>query len=531
METLSGLRDAAIARKAPVKGGRLEVLEGANGLVSVGAAGLAAFRDERQAVVDIGSNSVRLVIYDGPRRAPAQIWNEKALCGLGRDMTPDGRLDPIAVEYALATIRRFRSLLDEHGRPPSRVIATSAVREASNGKAFVEAVEKLGFNVSVVGGAEEAQLAALGVISCEPGASGIVGDMGGGSLELVAVKDRAVGMSASLSIGPLRLIQQSGGKIGAAGDTIDKALDTLPWLKKGGFQTLYSVGGAWRAIGRIHMLKRRYPLSVLHHYEFSKSDALSVCDLVAKQTPRSLQEISGIPRRRLDTLPFAALVLKSVLERTNVKSVMISAGGIREGLLYRDLAEEERAVDPLYAGARFCADKHSPEPAFGDAVAALIAPLFADQSPAAQRVVMAASILVDIGAFSQPDLRAKHAFDAAVSAQLYGLSHAERVAIALALYVRHEGRRPTAADYAGVLGLLSAEEEERATRLGLALRFAADLAPKAPGAFAGASLARAGGKIEFKAPKERQALMGELPRKRLEGLAAAFEASAVEVYY
>jgi exopolyphosphatase/guanosine-5'-triphosphate,3'-diphosphate pyrophosphatase len=508
-----------------------QVLEKSKTRASADAAGERAWASERQAVVDIGSNSVRLVIYDGPRRAPAQIWNEKALCGLGRDIGPDGRLDPMAVDYALATIRRFRGLLNEHGDPPSRVIATSAVREASDGKAFVEAVEKLGFKVSVVDGGEEAQLAALGVISCEPGAAGIVGDMGGGSLELVAVKDGAVGDNASLAIGPLRLIQQSGGKIGMAADQINKALDSLPWLNKGGYQSLYSVGGAWRAIGRIHMLKRRYPLSVLHHYEFSRADALSVCDLVAKQTPRSLQEISGIPRRRLDTLPFAALVLRSVLERTGVKSVMISAGGIREGLLYRDLSDEERAIDPLLAGARFCADKHSPEPDFGDAVAALIAPLFADQSPAAARVVRAASILVDIGAFSQPDLRAKQAFDTAVSAQLYGLSHGERVSIALALFVRHEGRRPTSADYAEMLGLLSPEDQDRATRLGLAMRFAADLAPKAPGAFAGCTLTRAGGKIEFKAPKERQALMGELPRKRLEALAAAFDAQAVEVYY
>ncbi|MGE0408962.1 MAG: Ppx/GppA family phosphatase [Amphiplicatus sp.] len=483
---------------------------------------------ERQAVVDIGSNSVRLVIYDGPRRAPTQICNEKALCGLGRDMTPQGALDPGAVVNALGNLRRFRRLIEEHGDPPTRVIATSAVREASDGRAFVEAVERLGFKTSILGGAEEAELAALGVISCEPGASGLVGDMGGGSLELIGVDKGAVGDSASLSIGPLRLMQR--GAVGAAARIIDRELDSVGWLKKGRFATLYSVGGAWRAIGRIHMLKRRYPLSVFHHYEFPTADAAAICDLVARQTPRSLQEIPGIPRRRIDTLPYAALILKSVLERTGVEKVMISAGGIREGLLYRDLDAEERAIDPLFAGARFLADRHSPEPGFGDALAALTAPLFEGETPQARRVRVATCLLADVGAFFQPDLRAMQAFDTALRAQLYGVSHAERVAVALSLYCRHEGRFPTTIDEA-ILALLSAEESERAMRLGLAMRFAAHLAPKAPAAFVGCALRIAGGKLEFKAPKERQSLMGELPRKRLEALAGAYGAEATEVYY
>ncbi|HXI87238.1 MAG TPA: hypothetical protein VNH64_07255, partial [Parvularculaceae bacterium] len=227
--------------------------------------GMAA--SARRAVVDIGSNSVRLVIYEGPGRAPMQICNEKALCGLGRDLRADGKLDPTAVGYALATLRRFRRLLEEHRNPPSHVIATSAVRDAADGKAFVDAVKALGFDAIIIDGAEEARLAALGVVSYEPGATGLVGDMGGGSLELVALEKGEIAENASLPIGPLRLMQKSGGaKAQAASDVIEKSLDSLDWLKASRFKTIYSVGGAWRAIARMHMQLRSYPLSVLHHY-------------------------------------------------------------------------------------------------------------------------------------------------------------------------------------------------------------------------------------------------------------------------
>ncbi|MBI1366802.1 MAG: Ppx/GppA family phosphatase [Alphaproteobacteria bacterium] len=484
----------------------------------------------RQAVVDIGSNSVRLVIYDGPRRAPVQICNEKALCGLGRDLRPDGKLDPAAVEYAIATLKRFRRLLEEHWNPPVWVIATSAVREAADGEAFVAAVKELGFDARVVGGSEEAQLAAMGVVSYEPGATGVVGDMGGGSLELVALDKGEVVESASLPIGPLRLMQQASGKVTDAARLVERALDGLDWLKPKRFKTIYSVGGAWRAIARLHMRLRSYPLSVLHHYELSRADAAAICDLIARQTPRSLQEMPGVPRRRLDTLPLAALVFRAVLDRTGVDRVMISAGGIREGVLYKDLSPEEKSEDPLLSGARFFAQRFSPEPAIGAVYEKLTAPLFADDSPAASRIRAAACILADIGAFFHPDLRAMQAFDTALRAPFYGVTHPERVAIALSLHARHAGRRPASADE-HLLGLLTPEEQQRALRLGLALRFAGALAPKAPAAFAGCALRLDDRKVIFRAPKSRMSLMGELPRKRLESLASAFGAQAAEEYY
>lgn len=484
----------------------------------------------RQAVVDIGSNSVRLVIYEGPRRAPMPICNEKALCGLGREPLADGSLNPAAVDYALATLRRFRSLLDEHGNPPTRVIATAAVREAKDGAEFAARIRELGFTPEIIGGAKEAELAALGVISCEPSASGLVGDMGGGSLELIEVRDGAVYEGASLSVGPLRLMQACAGRIADAPKAIDAGLAHAPWPSGARFNTLYSVGGAWRALARIHMRIRKYPLSVLHHYEFSRADAIDVCDLVAKQSRRSLLEIPGIPHRRLDTLPYAASVFKAVLLRFGIEQVIVSAGGVREGLLYEELSKEERKLDPLFEGARFFADRLSPTPEIGAAVSALTDDLFEDETPATRRIRVAACILSDIGAYFHPDLRAMQAFEMALHAPFCAISHRERIAIAIALHCRHDGKPPVSeGDH--ILALLPPEEKQWALRLGLALRFAGALAPKAPHALAGASLSARAGKLIFRAPNDRLALMGEMPRKRLAALANAFGFEPVEDYY
>ncbi|MEL7488214.1 MAG: Ppx/GppA family phosphatase, partial [Pseudomonadota bacterium] len=260
----------------------------------------------KRAVVDIGSNSVRLVIYDGTLRAPSQICNEKALCGLGRNLKPGGALDHDAAEMALTTLKRFRRILDEHGSPHTRAIATAAVREASDGPAFVEAVNAIGFDVEIINGQREAALAAFGVLSYNPEAEGIIGDMGGGSLELVAVKQRALKDAVSLSLGPLRLMQETDGDIARADEIVERRLDDVKWIGAAPGGTLFAVGGAWRAVARIHMRLRSYPLSILHHYALPLREATDLCDLIARQSRRSLEEIPGIPRRRIDTLPFAA---------------------------------------------------------------------------------------------------------------------------------------------------------------------------------------------------------------------------------
>ncbi len=484
---------------------------------------------ERRAVIDIGSNSVRLVIYDGLLRAPFSICNEKALCGLGRDISDDGKLNPDAVEFALLTLRRFARILEEHGNPPVHTIATAAVRDAIDGKEFVAAVAKLGFALTVLTGQEEAKFAAMGAVSCEPGATGIVGDMGGGSLELIALNKGSIGDSISLPVGPFNIMRNAPGGLDVAAAFIEKELNKVSFLKKQKCETLYVIGGAWRAVARIHMRLRRYPLSVLHHYEMTSAQVFEICKLVSHQSRNSLEAIPGIPRRRIDTLPYAALVLRSVLERTGAKKVTVSAGGVREGILYKALPKDVRKQDPLIETCRFYARQMSPEPQYGEKAFEVVEPLFDDGNPANSRVRFSTAMLIDIGAYFHPDFRARHAFDAALRAPFVAMSHEERVWSAMALFCRHGGRVTMPPDEQ-VVGLLSWEQQQSAMRFGMALRFIGTLIPKVKSPLKGCRLERDNEHLIFRCPKDRASLMGETPRKYLDALATAFEVEAMEIY-
>ncbi|MCB2114244.1 MAG: Ppx/GppA family phosphatase [Parvularculaceae bacterium] len=480
----------------------------------------AALERTRQAVIDIGSNSVRLVIYDGPRRAPFPICNEKSLCGLGRDLGEDGSLNPVAAETAIATLARFRVLLAEHGDPPTDIVATAAVREATDGDEFVARVRSLGLPVGIIPGGEEAQLSAFGVASFEPGANGLVGDMGGGSLELVSLKNDEPAAAASLSIGPLRLMRATGGDYKAAAKLVAKALADLDWLQNERNSTLYAVGGAWRAIARVHMNLRQHPLPVLHHYEMGGKDVIGACDLIMKQSRSSLEATPGISSKRADAIPYAALVLRMLIDGLKIPSVSISAGGLREGLLYRRLQPKVRRFDPLIAGAGFFASLLAPEPAMGSACISFLDNLFPDETFAQKRIRKAACLLGDIGAYFHPDMRAAQAFDTALRAPFYGVTHPERAAIALSLFCRHSGAK-TPAGGAQIVALMSDGEQKRATEIGLALRFAAAIAPKAPHALRQCSLSRTDGELRFAAPGALRNLSDDTARKRFDALSAA----------
>ncbi|MEM6413355.1 MAG: Ppx/GppA family phosphatase [Pseudomonadota bacterium] len=476
----------------------------------------------RRAVIDIGSNSVRMVVYDGPRRAPFAICNEKALCGLGRNMGPDGTLNPDAVKLALSTLKRFRCLLDHYGAPSVYAVATAAVRVASDGPKFVEQANALGFDIEVIDGAREAELATLGVLSYEPQADGLVGDMGGGSLELSCVKNGVLGATSSLPIGALSLMQAAGGDLKNAKPIVDAALDQFDWVEEAQDSTLYIVGGAWRAIARLQMRLRNYPLPILHHFEIPARGALDLCKFVAGQSYTSLQEIEGIPRRRLETLPYAALVLKSVLIRSKVRTVIVSAGGLRDGLIYDNLTVEERQEDPLLAGARFLSSRLSPADTFGAHAAGALQPLFETNNLAKQRIMAAAAALVDVASYFHPDMRGEHIYDTALRAPFYNVSHKDRLSLALALFTRHEGKDAYALDRPE-LSLVTESRRDWAIRLGLALRLLASFAPKSSALLSSINLSKRDNKIILSVPSDRAALVQDLIIRRLDALAVAFE--------
>jgi exopolyphosphatase/guanosine-5'-triphosphate,3'-diphosphate pyrophosphatase len=480
----------------------------------------AAVQDHSVAVIDIGSNSVRLVVFEGPARAPVPKFNEKVLCGLGRGLAETGRLNEAGVEQAFETMRRFVALIGRMGVADVQAVATAAVRDAENGAAFVAELERRsGVRVRVLSGVEEARFSALGVVSGIPDADGVVGDLGGGSLELVEVAPGKPGQSVTLPLGPF-LLQALSEE--ARRDHIDAVLEATPWLGKMRGRKLYVVGGAWRAIARIHMAHTNYPVHIIHHYRISATEADEITRLLGRQSKESLVRIEGISRRRLDVLPLAALTLRRLLKRVNPPEVIFSAYGLREGLQYAALPEPVRRLDPLLVACRDMAAREGRFGEHGDELAAFLAPLFADEAPALVRLRLAACLLSDTAWRVSPDDRGEEAFRHILRVPFAGLDHAAHAVLALAVFARYQGHIDDKATLPG-RALVEEQQARWALTLGLALRLAHTLTGGSAGLSREARLRPEGDKLTLEVPAAAEALLGEVVLRRLDALARSLD--------
>jgi len=394
-------------------------------------------------VIDIGSNSVRLVVYEALSRAPTPVFNEKALCGLGRALASTGRLDEAAVETALKALRRFRALADQMEVEKVWVLATAAARDATNGPAFIAAAERICRTpVEVISGEREARLSALGIVSGIHRPDGIVGDLGGGSLELVDVRDDHIGTGVSMPIGGLRLIDASGKSLKKAEKLVREAFEAAD-LSAGQGRAFYAVGGTWRALARLHMRQKGYPLHVMHGYEIPPKDAAEFARIVEKADPEAIEAIEVVSSERRPLLAYGALVLEEVVRRQKPSKIVMSALGVREGLLYSLIESEERAKDPLLTAAEELAVLRSRSPRHARELVVWTDVLFAqidrDETAEERRLRHAACLLADIGWRAHPDYRGEQSLNIIAHAAFVGVDHPGRAFLALSVYFRHAG--------------------------------------------------------------------------------------------
>lgn len=479
-----------------------------------------------QAVIDIGSNSVRLVIYRIEGRATAPILNEKVLVGLGRGVSQTKRLDPQSRTRAINTLVRFRYLVDALGLTDIHAVATAAVREAEDGLDFIADIKQFsGFDVSIISGEEEGRLSALGVLAGAPSATGIAGDLGGSSLELVALSDVNLNKGESWQVGPLAIGKLDPFDPLTARRTIDKILQNSAVLASSTGGEFHAVGGAWRALAKIDMIMRDYPLKVLHNYAMPRVNALTLCDFVAGQSKKSLSTIDGSTGKRAETLPFAATLLRAVLDFAPIETVVISSHGLREGILFEQLNTQERNQDPLVAGAIAMTGGDGRARAFGEALFGWITPvfqglprLFPDNRGEILRVC--ACLLADIGATLHPDDRARIAFDLVLRAPYPAASHTERVFLARIL-ARRYGAKIDEIEPALVRRLLDAACLARADALGAALRLGAELSGRSAELLGKCQLNLVDGTIVLSTNADMKGLIAETVVKRLDQLGGA----------
>jgi len=473
----------------------------------------------RIAIIDIGSNSIRLVVYDGPRRVPFILFNEKVLAGLGAEIGHTGRIGAEAMERAVAAIARFAGLCREMVVDEVRCIATAAVRDAENGPELVARAADLGLEVRTLTGQEESGTSALGLLSGTPDADGIMGDLGGGSLELARVRGGAVERAVSMPLGVFRVgdVRRRGRK--QLGDRFAALLADrgAADLERG--LPFYLIGGSWRALARLDMQLMQYPLPILHHYEMAPERAMALAQWLATAPKSALKAVPALSSARLPTLPDAARLLSTIVERLAPSRLVVSAFGLREGLLYADLPADVAAQDPLLVAARIEGEAHGRFIGHGDQIARWIAPLFVDDAPAWQRIRFAACLLADVGWRANPDFRAERGLDFALHGNWAGISAAERAALAQALYANFGG--------SGVAPMLSVLAEpavlKRATQWGLAIRLCQRLSGGAEGALRGSSLALSDGTIILHLDRPYAGLAGETIDRRLKQLGQAMD--------
>jgi exopolyphosphatase/guanosine-5'-triphosphate,3'-diphosphate pyrophosphatase len=424
----------------------------------------------RVGVVDIGSNSVRLVVFDGAARSPAYFYNEKVMAGLGQGMIDTGFLSAKGRTRALLALKRFATLAKEMCAGPLIAVATAAVREAKDGPDFeAEVLAETGIAITIIDGAEEARLSAQGVLLGWPDARGIVCDIGGNSMELARISDAQVGLRSTAPLGPFRLekIEAKDRK-----SHIQSILRPLQIFFNSDQERLYLVGGSWRVIAKIDMERRNYPLRVLHEYRMKASDLIDTLDWIQKADLPQLRRRIGTSSERLQLVPIASEVLREMVNLFNPSEIDISAYGIREGLLYEQMSPELRAQDPLIAAARAAEASLARMPGFGRVLFEFILPIFGDVSFERLRLIKAACLLHDTSWRAHPDYRAEACFDNATHSNLGGLDHMGRLFLGMALLHRYKNSR-NGTNMKNIFDLLPEDTMKEAEILGKAMRFGA----------------------------------------------------------
>lgn len=483
------------------------------------------------AVIDIGSNSVRLVVYEGAVRAPTPLFNEKVLCGLGRAIATTGRLGEEAVERTLAALVRFRSITRILGVKNVRAIATAAVRDAADGKDFITRAEKAcGCKIEVLSGEKEAKLVAQGIMMGFIDANGIAGDLGGGSLELIELSREKLQEAVTLPVGGLWLIDASGGKIEKAQPFVDEAMAKVPWLGDGKGRPFYAVGGSWRALAHLHMEQTGYPLRVTHGYTIPTAEAIAFCEFVRKAKKLSgLMGIEELARARREVLPYGALVLERLLKIVEPSEIVFSVFGIREGLLFSLLPAHERRKDPLlsfcaeYAGLRSRSVEHAWE--LCKWTDAIFEPPGPKETAEERRLRHAACLISDIGWRSHPDYRGEQSLNLLAHSALAGIDHPGRIFLALSIYYRHAGAGQSRGEDLSerLKAIVSKKVHKRARIVGAAVRVAHMLSIGVAGVIDETPLSYDGNKLVLTVPKAYAGMDGERLRRRFAALAELLE--------
>ncbi|GAB5376858.1 MAG: exopolyphosphatase [Acuticoccus sp.] len=484
-------------------------------------------------VIDVGSNSVRLVLYERGSRAPATLFNEKVLAALGEGLSEAGRLSDEAMERALDAIRRFLVIAQSADAKSLTIVATAAARVAANGPEFIKEIEALtGVPVRVLAGSEEAEMAAYGVLCGFWRPDGVVGDLGGGSLELIDIGDDRLGAGESYALGTLRLKNDSGGSLGEAATIVSEQLAGSRQLTLQPGRAFYAVGGTWRSLVRLHMAMAHYPISVMHHYTVPAEEMAEFCARVITDGIDSFREANVVSKARRGLVSWGAVVLRQIIARGQPSEIIASALGVREGVIFSALSPYEQERDPLLLASEELAILRARSPQNCAELISWTSSVFAAlgirESDDERRLRAAACLMSDIGWRAHPDYRGDQAIAIITNMALYGIDHPGRGYLASALHDRYGGMADGAARPAAE-ALCLPRLAQRAKILAAAFKVAYVLAPGVAGVLPRTRVHFEDETLVLWLPKDLAALQGERPQRRLRSLARLVNAGAAIV--
>ncbi len=474
--------------------------------------------ETRSAIIDIGSNSVRLVVYDGPRRIPFILFNEKVMAGLGASLGKTGMIEPGAMKRSLAALARYRHLCEEMGVASLRCVATAAVRDADNGGELIRRASALGLKVELLSGAQEGAASGYGVLSAIPGANGIVGDLGGGSLELVRIRDGEVHEITSLPLGVLRLPEVRAKGQGALDRYVKKLLKKSGWDKIEPGLPFYLVGGSWRSLARLDMHLNQFALPVIHHYEMPADRAARLVRVVSHMQRETLKDIPGLTGTRIPTLPGAAALLSVMVRQLKSSTLVVSAYGLREGLLFEKLPKAVRDEDPLLVAVEAEGEAQGRFTGHGDLIENWIAPLFLEDGAKWRRIRRAACLLADVGWRANPDFRSQRGVEIALHGNWVGIDVEGRAMLAQALHSNFGGGTQVPEELTRLAG---PDALRRAALWGMAIRLGQRLSGGVEGPLLGGRLDADSETLTLVLPARHADLYGEAVERRLKNLSQA----------
>jgi exopolyphosphatase / guanosine-5'-triphosphate,3'-diphosphate pyrophosphatase len=480
----------------------------------------------KHAVIDVGSNSVRLVIYQINANSFVPIHNEKVLAGLGRGIDETGYLSPIGVELAIDALKRFKLLIDALDIKSYDAIATAAARDAVDGEKFVKYVnDEIGLELKIISGANEGRLSALGVKYGAPNSNGIMGDLGGSSLELVDL-DNIESARESWHLGPLALGDMALSRnflqnLQALNFKIHSELDASFVVKAQHIEEFHAVGGAWRNFAQIAMWKQNYPLQVLQNYEMNAEFAIEIANWIMLQPKKIIEKIPGISQRRADTLPYAALLLIEIIKATNCKKILISSYGLREGLLQERFGKYVDE-DPLISSAKTICSGKIEDIEFAKSLQEWINPILSigQHNYFAERIetlVYAAALLSNIGLGLHPDHRAFLTYQSILRAPYPAASHIDRVFLARTIARRYGAKLDEVNNYE-CASLLNGDLMALADIIGAAMRLGTNLTSNSAKILKQTALINENSVFALVLPQHLANLKSESVRKRLDQL-------------